>query len=182
MIRRQARFMVIVGAVGLLTLGTLTGVAVTKGDFGSGQRLALANCGPSKAPGTVVQVTLSDRNGVMMGAGNSMMVSLNASPNSIGAGIVTFVATNVGALNHELLVLPAPTDGVGTRSIGNDAKIDETASLGEASTSCASGVGPGISPGTTSWVTLHLGPGNYELLCDIPWHYANGMFTALHVN
>lgn len=180
--RAQARFLAILGAVGLLTFASLTFVVVAQSNFGSGQRLALANCGPTNVHGTVVYVTLSDRGGSMMGGSNPMMVSLYASPNTILAGNVTFVATNVGALNHELLVLPAPVDGVGTRAVGGDGKIDETSSLGEASTSCGDGKGQGISPGTTSWVTLHLTPGNYELLCDMPWHYANGMFTALHVD
>jgi uncharacterized cupredoxin-like copper-binding protein len=128
-----------------------------------------------------VHVVLSDRAGAMMGTGSTMMVSIFASPDIVAGGTVTFVATNTGTLNHELLVLPAPTDGVGTRSVGADGKIVESTSLGEASTSCGQGHGGGISPGTTSWVTLHLAPGNYELLCDVPWHYANGMFTGFAV-
>jgi uncharacterized cupredoxin-like copper-binding protein len=178
----RARFLTVLGAVGFLTLATIAAIAVAQGDLGSGQRLAIANCGPTNVHGTVVHVTLSDRGGAMMGGGNSMMVSLNAAPNSVSAGTVTFAATNIGALNHELLILPAPSDGVGTRAVGNDGKIDESASLGEASTSCGNGPGQGISPGTTSWVTIHLTPGNYELLCDVPWHYANGMFASFRVN
>jgi uncharacterized cupredoxin-like copper-binding protein len=180
--RSRARFLVVLGAVGFLTLTTVAAIAVAQGDYGSGPRLAIASCGPSNAQGTVVHVTLGDRGGAMMGGGSSMMVSLNAAPNSVSAGNVTFVATNVGALSHELLILPAPSDGVGTRVVGNDGRIDESASLGEASTSCGNGPGQGISPGTTSWVTIHLTSGNYELLCDIPWHYANGMFTSFRVN
>jgi uncharacterized cupredoxin-like copper-binding protein len=180
--RSGARFLTVLGAVGLLTLVTITALAAAQGDLGSGQRLAIANCGPTSAPGTVVHVTLGDRGGAMMGGGNAMMVSLDAAPNSVSAGTVTFEATNVGALNHEFLILPAPSDGVGTRAVGSDGKIDESASLGEASTSCGNGPGQGISPGTTSWVTIHLTPGNYELLCDVPWHYANGMFASFRVN
>ena len=182
MTRTGARFLTVLGAVGLLTLATITTIAAARGDFGSGRRLAIANCGPINAQGTVVQVTLSDRGEAMMGGGNSMMVSLNATPNAVSAGTVTFVATNIGALNHELLILPAPSDGVGTRAVGRDGKIDESASLGEASTSCGNGPGQGITPGTASWVSVHLTPGNYELLCDVPWHYANGMFTSFRVN
>lgn len=88
---------------------------------------------------------------------------------------MTFVVTNYGALNHEFLVLPMPADGIGTRPVGNDGKIDESQSLGEASLSCEEGSGNGISTGSRSWVTLTLRPGNYELLCDVPWHYADGM-------
>jgi uncharacterized cupredoxin-like copper-binding protein len=31
-------------------------------------------------------------------------------------------------------------------------------------------------------VTLTLRPGNYELLCDVPWHYADGMYAAFTVS
>jgi hypothetical protein len=34
---------------------------------------------------------------------------------------------------------------------------------------------------TLSWVTLHLAPGRYELICNLPGHYAAGMFAELDV-
>jgi uncharacterized cupredoxin-like copper-binding protein len=179
--KRAAAVLAVIGAVGLLTLGTIVAVGAAQGQFGVSQNLALANCGPRHPQGTVVHVELTDRGGAMMGAGGAMMVSVFASPDIVASGTVTFVATNTGAMNHELLVLPAPTDGVGTRPVGANGKIDESTSLGEASTSCGQGPGGGISPGTTSWVTLHLAPGNYELLCDVRWHYANGMFAGFTV-
>lgn len=179
MTRSSARLLVVIGAIGVLTLSTLT-VALAVGHR-EGPPLALATCGPSDPRGSVVHVTLSDRGGGMMGA-NAMMVSLDASPDVVGAGTVTFIATNIGALNHELLIVPATPDGVGTRTVGPDGTIDESASLGEASRSCGEGHGEGISPGTSSWVTLQLPRGSYELLCDVPWHYANGMFAPFSVH
>ncbi len=181
MTKRGAGLFVIIGAVGLLSLGTFVAVANVQARHDEGQRLTLASCAPRNPEGAVVKVNLTDRGGMMMGGGNLMMVSVTASPNSVPSGAVTFIATNTGALNHELLVLPASADGMGTRAVGSDGKIDEAGSLGEASTSCGRGAGKGISPGATSWVTVHLAPGNYELLCDEPWHYANGMFTTLSV-
>ena len=111
-----------------------------------------------------------------------MMVTLAPVPDSVASGPVTFVATNTGALHHELLVVPLPSDGAGTRPVATDGKISEQSSLGEASTSCGRGPGDGISPGTRSWVTVNLAPGRYELLCDEPWHYANGMFAEFTVS
>lgn len=181
MTRRAAALLAAIGVVGLLSLGTLVAVGTVQSRFVASQSLVLANCGPKHPQGAVVNVHLFDRGGSMMGAGNAMMVSMAASPDTVSPGTVTFIATNTGALNHELLVLPAPLDGVGTRTVANDGKIDEAASLGEASTSCGRGAGSGISPGAASWVTLRLAPGDYELLCDVPWHYANGMFTRFTV-
>lgn len=177
----RARLLVIVGAVGVLVTGTVLAVGLAHGRLDTGERLRVAACGPANPAGAVVNVTLSDRGGAMMGDGNSTMVSLVASPRWVSSGTVTFVATNLGALDHELLVFPASPDGVGTRPVGPNGRIDESSSLGEASTSCGPGPGHGISPGTSSWVTLHLAPGNYELVCNVPWHYANGMFAAFSV-
>jgi len=181
MTNSRARLLVVLGVVGILTFGTITAVSFAQGRFSSGPTRTISSCGPNRPQGTIVHDTLSDRGGGMMGAGNLMMVGLGASPDSVPSGVVTFIATNVGALNHEFLILPAPRDGVGTRAVGTDGKIDESSSLAEASTSCGRGPGEGISPGTSSWVTLHLAPGQYELLCDIAWHYANGMFAPFSV-
>jgi uncharacterized cupredoxin-like copper-binding protein len=174
--------MMVVGAIGVIVLGTFLIVGAGRVRLGGGQSLTVSSCEPKTATGSVVNVTLSDRGDGMMGGGSAMMVSLVAAPDSVPSGQVTFVATNTGALNHELLILPLPSDGAGTRPVGSDGKINEQSSVGEASTSCGRGPGDGISPGTRSWVTVNLAPGRYELLCDEPWHYANGMFTELTVS
>ncbi len=180
MTRSKAQLLVISGAIGFLSLLTVTGFAMTQGRFGAFPNATPATCWPTHPARTVVRVTLGDGGNSMMG-GTAMMTYLHASPSVVHPGDVTFVATNVGALTHELLILPAPRDGVGPRAVQSDGKIDEASSLAEASTSCGRGPGGGIVPGSTSWVTLHLSAGNYELLCDEPWHYANGMFQGFSV-
>ncbi|MHB1208975.1 MAG: sulfocyanin-like copper-binding protein [Acidimicrobiales bacterium] len=181
MTRSTARLSVILGAIGVLSLLTIAVVGFTQGHMGDVRAQSVRACGPTQPAGTVVHVTLSDRGNEMMGESTVMMVSLYASPSRVRAGDVTFVATNAGALTHELLVLPAPRDGVGSRALKSDGTINESTSLGEASTSCGRGPGAGIAPSTTSWVTVHLSPGTYELVCDEPWHYANGMYQSLTV-
>lgn len=101
---------------------------------------SLTSCEPSHEASQVVQVGLYDAGGGMMSQA-PMVLGLTPSPSNASAGQVTFVVTNYGALNHEFLVLPMPADGVGTRPVGSDGKINESQSLGEASTSC--GAGPG---------------------------------------
>jgi uncharacterized cupredoxin-like copper-binding protein len=178
MTKRFGRLLTVAIAASLLTLASIS-VLITVRGIGPWQSLSVANCQPEHPTSTPVQVSLND-NGGMMG-GSAMMVGLNANVATVASGRVTFIATNYGHLNHELLILPMPTGGAGTRPLGANGKIDESSSLGEASQSCATGVGNGISPGTRSWTTVNLVPGNYELLCDVPWHYANGMFTTLTV-
>ena len=90
--------------------------------------------------------------------------------------------TNAGSVNHELVVLPLPDNQIpGTRPIRGDARIEEAGSLGEASSTCADGAGQGILPGASGWVTITLPPGRYELICNLPGHYAAGMYTQLTV-
>ena len=178
MTKRSRRLLAVAIAASLLTLASIA-VLITVRSIGPWQSLTVANCQPEHPSSTQVQVSLND-NGGMMG-GFAMMVGLNANVTTVASGKVTFIATNYGHINHELLILPLPTGGAGTRPIGAGGKIDESSSLGEASRSCANGVGNGISPGTRSWTTVNLARGTYELLCDVPWHYANGMFTTLTV-
>ena len=141
---------------------------------------AAVACAAPPLSGRTVDVVLSDQGDAMMGRA-PMMVTLRATPGTVTAGQVSFVARNRGALAHELVVLPLPADGPGIRPSGTDGKIDDSPSLGEASKSCARGAGDGIAPGSTSWVTLDLRPGRYELVCDEAWHYAAGMFDMLTV-
>jgi len=138
------------------------------------------SCTAPSLPGATVTVEASD-SGAMMMAQAPLRATLAASPTTVPAGRVSFVVANSGVLVHEMVVLPLPADGPGTRATGSDGKIDESASRGEASRSCAAGTGDGIAPGSTGWTTLTLAPGRYELVCDMPWHYAAGMFDVLTV-
>jgi uncharacterized cupredoxin-like copper-binding protein len=90
---------------------------------------------------------------------------------------------NAGALTHELVVLPLPAGrAAGAHTVGADGRVDETGSLGEASRTCGAGEGDGIGSGATGWVTLRLQPGHYELVCNLPGHYAAGMHTEFDVS
>ena len=137
-------------------------------------------CTAPALPGATVDVQVTDAGDSMMGQA-PVRATLSATPVSVSTGKISFVVANTGALVHELVILPLPADGPGTRSTGSDGKVDESASLGEASRSCGLGAGDGIAPGSTAWTTLTLRQGRYELVCDQPWHYAAGMFDVLSV-
>ena len=145
-------------------------------------------------PGTVVSVELTDMGGLMTGQGggitargNGMMgqgggMRLSADRVSAPHGTVSFLVTNSGSINHEMVVLPMLSSrGVGARPIGSDARVDEAGSLGEASKTGGAGAGEGIVPGASGWVTVTLAPGQYELVCNIAGHYSAGMYTPLTV-
>lgn len=141
---------------------------------------AQAQCDVPRQPGTVVDIALGDAGHQMMGAW-PMLATVRASPQSVPAGTVSLVVRNRGQLVHELTVLPVAEAGVGTRDTGPDGAVAEEGSLGHAETACGTGEGDGIPPGGTSWLTLELAPGLYELICNEPWHYAAGMYEILTV-
>ena len=184
--RRDARVIagVAVGVVVLAALSTV-GLAVAAGAFRSDRSAPNGACSAPPLAGTVVDVRLMNMGGPMMRAGGSMMggtMRVVADRQSVPAGTVSLRVANVGSLVHELVVLRL--DGgarVGDRPVGADGRIDEASSVGEASQSCGGGSGDGIAPGALGWVTLQLSAGDYELVCNLPGHYAGGMYTALHV-
>nr|MDQ2895026.1 hypothetical protein [Actinomycetota bacterium] len=97
-------------------------------------------------------------------------------------GQVSLVASNLGWRTHELVILKlAGGAATGRRVPAANGKVAETGSLGEASRSCASGTGDGIASGSVGWTTLTLTPGRYELICNLPNHYADGMYAQLTV-
>ncbi|MEU8972914.1 sulfocyanin-like copper-binding protein [Streptomyces monashensis] len=110
------------------------------------------------------------------------MMRLAAHPTTVPAGRVALRVVNAGALTHEVIVLPLSADqAAGERAIGSDGRVSEAGSVGEASRTCGSGVGEGIASGAAAWTTVTLRPGRYELLCNVPGHYAAGMYAELDV-
>ena len=152
----------------------------------SGYRLSRLTCSaPLSWPGTEVFVMLGDMGmSRMMGGvaplGQPMM--LRAAPSRVHAGNITFVVANMGWRTHELVVLPLRQgQRAGERVPGPDGKVSEAGSVGEASASCAGGAGDGIQAGSVGWVTLTLSAGHYELICNLPNHYTDGMHQEFDV-
>ena len=158
------------------------------------------SCAAPSLPGAVVDVTLTDMGARMRGAATSgagmggrwgdgpmmggaartTMMQVLVTPSTAAAGTVSLRVTNTGVMTHELVVLPLP-DGqaVGDRAVGTDGRVDETGSLGEVSRTCGAGSGDGLAPGSTGWATQQLAAGRYELVCNLPGHYAAGMSALL---
>jgi len=177
---------VAVGAIG----GPSSGPLGVRGGAGPGAQGFLSGSprAAPKLPGTVVNVSLTNMGGSMMGGqGNGMMggggvMGLSVDHVTVPHGTVSFLVTNDGSIDHEMVVLPlATSQTAGARTAGGDGKIDEAGSLGEASKTNGANAGDGITPGASGWVTVTLAPGQYELVCNLPRHYSAGMYTQLNV-
>ena len=140
---------------------------------------------PTNLPSRTINVAVGDMGMNSMMGGDAELggfMRLKANPTTFPAGKVTLIVTNFGWRTHELVILPlAAGQSAGQRTSGSDGKIDETGSMGEASTSCGAGVGEGITAGSAGWTTLSLTPGRYEFLCNLKNHYANGMYQEILV-
>ncbi len=205
-VRRPSRRLLLAGMLTavVLAVGSTVGLAVSgafRGQAATGTRAPTSRaasgprCAAPRLAGAVVDVTLADMGGGMMGGpsgtGSMMggsgrigmgMARVLANPGVVAAGTVSLRVVNQGAATHELVVLPLPAgQAAGARAVGADGRVDETGSLGEASRSCAAGEGDGIAAGATGWVTLTLQAGRYELVCNLPGHYAAGMHAELDV-
>jgi len=125
----------------------------------------------SAATAQIVAVTLQDPS---VDPSNSGMV-IKADPTKVKAGHVTLEAVNRSKdLVHEVLVVPAPSDGKELPYNTKTSTIIEKRvhSLGEISE---------LKPGARGKLTLNLKAGTYLLLCNQPGHYKSGMSTQLVV-
>ena len=123
---------------------------------------ATATTTPTPTPGaTTVQVNLKE-------------FSITPSLSSVPAGAVTFVASNTGTMEHEMVILKTDLAPDALPVVDNQATED----------------GPGVQhideieefePGTQQTLTVNLTPGNYVLICNVPGHYQSGMRTAFTV-
>ena len=108
----------------------------------------------------------------MMGQG---MMAIVADASTVEAGKVTFAVTNRSRnLIHEMLVVAVDNPNVQLPYDADDQRINEDKidSLGETEE---------MEPGVAKDLTLDLKPGTYLLICNLPGHYAAGMWTVLTV-
>ena len=183
---RSAQFVFGIAAVIILSGLSLVAIGGQGNHFRFGFP-ARTSCATPNLSGTVVNVVLTNMGGPMMGQGFGMpyggAMRLTTDLATVSHGPVSFLVTNVGSVSHEMILLPLPVSQiVGTRPMGGDGKIEEAGSLGEASNTCGEGVGQGILPGASSWITVTLAPGRYEVVCNLPGHYAAGMYSQLTVS
>lgn len=152
-----------------------------------------AAAGSSKGTTTFVQVDMWDLGPDMVGAFNMSNRIMLGTPGAalkgdpgvpmgftltkhvIPRGTVKFIGTNTSTFEtHEMLVLPIADV---TKPLAYDTKterFDEHAAgvIGEISET---------APGETGTLTIDLKPGVYMLACNVPNHYAMGMWTLIVV-
>ncbi len=91
-------------------------------------------------------------------------------PAEISAGTVTFEVKNEGMMVHEMVVIK--TDE-GAANLGmENGEADETGAVDEVAD---------LPAGESATLELDLEPGEYALVCNLPGHYAAGMYADFTV-
>src|SRR5437763_4975144 len=152
--------MIVLSAIGLVAVFFLVTRDNTKAPVASSattaQPAAVAPAAPAAGP---VTVSLSE-----------FKVSM---PATIAAGQVTLNIRNDGRVAHELLVFKSPLE-VSQFPKANGG-IDE-----EGSGITKDSDGDNLDPGTTQTRTVDLSvPGTYIFVCNLPGHFAAGMYTTV---
>lgn len=94
------------------------------------------------------------------------------------AGSTTINAPNEGKVEHELVLFKTNTDPAKLPT-ASDGGVDE-----EKLDASAQEVGeiPDVEPGETGSGTFDLTPGKYVMFCNLPGHYAQGMYGSVTVS
>jgi len=107
-------------------------------------------------------------------AANAPM-GIKLSTDTVPVGDVTFEVTNTSKDTiHEMIVMPLkdPSQVVPYDATMNEVMEDEAGDLGEVSE---------LDPGASGSLTLPLKAGLYLLYCNVPGHFASGMWATLTV-
>ena len=170
---------VTVGAGIMIGAALVAGCSSSSSKTGSKPTTTTATTTPA-ASGTTVNVTIGDT------AGLAGPMTLKADVNGVPAGDVTFVVTNGGTIDHEMVVLKTdsafdkmPIDNAGDPpapvASGGD-KVSEDQNVGETGD-------PDVKPGVVRTFTVkNMKPGTYALVCNIAKHYGLGMRAGFIVS
>ena len=155
---RLSKTIVTAGTAAILSAALLAsgcGGGGTAADTGGGSG------GPDAAAGKSIEIQMGD-------------FFFKPSDATAAAGSVTISASNVGATTHELVLARTDLEPAKLPTLGNG-EVDEEKldSPGEI---------PDVAAGSTGTTKVDLKPGSYALVCNLPGHYAQGMYGSLTVS
>ncbi|MBJ7353494.1 MAG: hypothetical protein JHC98_01595 [Thermoleophilaceae bacterium] len=142
--------------------------------------VAIAGCGSDDSPNTTTKPAVTDTAGATDSSDSSTPVStvnttldewsIKSDAPVAKTGSVAFTADNVGKVPHELVVLKTDTPAADLPV--KDGEVSEDDSVGEI---------PDLGPGKSGKDSIDLKAGKYVLVCNLPGHYEQGMYTSLEV-
>jgi uncharacterized cupredoxin-like copper-binding protein len=148
--------------------------------------LALALLAGAASAATVVHVDLWDKGGDMTMPTNmkygdpgldlsKATMGIKLDRKSAPEGVVSFKVTNSSKDTiHEMIVMYLADPSKPLPYVASEERVDEdkAGDKGEVSE---------LDPGASGQLTIPLQPGKYLLICNVPGHYAAGMWTEFDV-
>ena len=98
--------------------------------------------------------------------------SISLDSNKISSGDVSFTVSNSGTIVHEFVVVKTDKPADQLPQASGEVDEDQLTAVDEVED---------IEPGASPNLDVHLDPGHYVVLCNIPGHYAAGMHADLTV-
>ena len=146
--------------------------------------LLIAGCGASKGSDVPTRAAATSQSTTTSatGSGNNLSVKLSEyafTPSSptVKAGALTITAPNEGQIQHELVVFKTNKAAGSLPTKG--AEVDEDGL--EASGAKNEGEIQDVGSGQTKSTDFKLAAGHYVMICNIPRHYAQGMYGTITV-
>lgn len=131
--------------------------------------LFTAGCGGGEESSGTATAASSGSGTVAVTMGNPSEYAMTLAPAESAAGKVTFEVKNEGTIVHEMVVIKTD-EGAG--NLSTDGEADETGAVDEVAD---------LPPGESKALELDLEPGKYALVCNLPGHYAAGMYADFTV-
>ena len=146
-------------------------VAVT----GCGSSNSSANAKSSTPASTPTPTTTAAKAATTPPAGGPVAVSLTEfkikAPATLTAGKTTFAVTDNGKIRHQLTIIR--TTKPASKVLAHGKSDDMPGRVGEIDS---------LAPGHSTTLKIkNLKPGHYALVCNLPGHYASGMYADLTV-
>ena len=141
-------------------------VAMIPGYHGSSQQAQTQAAG-YQPTSNVIRATLSDTSPTQM----SITLSQAYAP----AGKVTFLITNAGTMDHEMVVLKTDQPADSFKITGFEGEPNRFNEDAKGLTNVGETGDPAMKPGTSMMLTIDMTEGHYAIVCNLNGHYAAGM-------
>jgi uncharacterized cupredoxin-like copper-binding protein len=131
--------------------------------------VACSDDSSSSAAGSTATSPGGDSGGAAVAA-TEKDFSIAIDPTEVAVGEVTFTINNEGPSAHEFVVIESDTAPGDLPVEDGLVSEDGVTVIGEAED---------VAPSTTVPLTLELEAGQYVIICNLPGHYEQGMYTGL---
>src|SRR5438552_1232491 len=102
-------------------------------------------------------------------------MAIDLSQSFAPAGPVSFLITNDGTVDHEMVVLKTDKPRSEERRVGKEGEPSRLNEDAKGITNVGETGDPAMKPGTSKMLKIDMADGHYAIVCNLNGHYASGM-------